>query len=568
MSSLDTPVSSLEQLTKLKVEAHSNLLHGDFQGALQICHDVLQIIHRQPESTQHAEDQVLFLLMRVEAELRLGLFKQAREGLEKQIPPLLALLPEEHPFNITHIFDSVHIELATGNYQTALKSAKRLITHIRSSQQVVGDITKNDLRLARALLMYAHAAAGMNDFKDAFIALAEARNIQMSAGEECEAALTTAHEISIRLLSGDTTDAVTSLVAVCEKILTDNPTWAGLPSLYHNIAVALNCEARPSDAVEFLAKAASMCKIFYGEGSADYCRELLSLAQTQLIIGNMAECTLLLDRVGSITSMASDGGYWFIKGDVAYLSGDSEAAVQHYRTAVSYMTNPVIKADAEQALASALQASGSPKDALLLLDKLASRYEKQYGERSPRTASVCVSLGNIFRHQTRYKECLVLYERALRIFEETYGRSHAYVATVKINIGGVHYAQRSFRNALIYFTHVKAIREAVFGPLHPLTIRLYLAIAKTYEQICIDLASTVTGMTTSGSASLGPRSVGPTAGNIAKQIAGEEKSSFEEAQAFYDKALKGCIETYGPEAPETVEVRKSLTELKRRRKSW
>lgn len=76
------PVSSLEQLTRLKVEAHSNLLHGDFQGTLQICHDVLQIIHRQPESTQHAEDQILFFLMRIEAELRLGLFQQAREGLE------------------------------------------------------------------------------------------------------------------------------------------------------------------------------------------------------------------------------------------------------------------------------------------------------------------------------------------------------------------------------------------------------------------------------------------------------------------------------------------------------
>lgn len=568
MSSLDTPVSSLEQLTRLKVEAHSNLLHGDFQGTLQICHDVLQIIHRQPESTQHAEDQILFFLMRIEAELRLGLFQQAREGLEKHIPPLLALLSEEHPFNITHIFDSVHLELAMGNYATALKAAKRLITHIRAAQQTADDITRNNLQLARALLMYAHAAAGMNDFKDAFIALAEARNIQMSAGAECEAALTTAHEISTRLLSGDTTDAVASLVAVCEKILTDNPTWAGLPSLYHNIAVALNCEGRPSDAVDFLAKAASMCKIFYGEGSADYCRELLSLAQTQLIIGNMSECSLLLERVGSVSSMATDGNYWFIKGDVAYLSGDSETAVQHYRTAIIHITNPVIKADAEQALASALQASGSPKDALLLLDKLASRYEKQYGERSPRTASVCVSLGNIFRHQARYKECLVLYERALNIFEETYGRSHAYVATVKINIGGVYYTQRSFRNALIYFTHVKAIREAVFGPMHPLTIRLYLAIAKTYEQICIELASTVTGMTASGSASLGPRSVGPTTGNMVRQIAGEERSSFEEAQAFYDRALKGCMEAYGPNAPETIEVRKSMTELKRRRRNW
>lgn len=568
MSSLDTPVSSLEQLTRLKVEAHSNLLHGDFQGALQICHDVLHVIHRQPESTQHAEDQVLFLLMRIEAELRLGLFQQAREGLEKHIPPLLALLPEEHPFNITHIFDSVHLELAMGNYTTALKSAKRLITHIRTAQQTANDITQNDLQLARALLMYAHAAAGLNDFKDAFVALAEARSIQMSAGADCEAALTTAHEISIRLMSGDTTDAVTSLVAVCEKILTDNPMWPGLPSLYHNIAVALNCDGRPSDAVDFLAKAAGMCKIFYGEGSSDYCRELLSLAQTQLIIGNMAECTLLLEKVGSVASMASDGSYWFIKGDVAYLSGDSEAAVQHYRKAVAHIANPIIKADAEQALASALQASGSPKDALMLLDKLASRYEKQYGERSPRTASVCISLGNIFRHQARYKECLVLYEKALSIFEGTYGRSHAYVATVKINIGGVYYAQRSFRNALIYFTHVKAIREAVFGPSHPLTIRLYLAIAKTYEQVCIDLASTVTGMTTSGSASLGPRSVGPTAGNIARQIAGEERSSFEESQAFYDRALRGCMETYGPEAPETVEVRKNLIELKRRRKSW
>jgi len=582
-----------EEVQRLKAAAHSHLSRGSFAEAIEVAQDAVQRIRKPPTSQRAREDLLFLYLLIVEARMRLGDILMAEQELVTLAKPLLsaqvergaspsrasqasglgssgrgqsslstpsASLPETSPLHISFLFDLVQLHLCRRRNGDALAASEQLEHLLRKAEPTLSGPQARRigrLRLARTFVMRSHALSALGRLPEAFQALSEARSIQIGEGERCEAALTLAHEVSIRLLSGDSTNAVEDLVAACETIVSDNPSWPGLAALYHNIAVVLNCEGRSQDAVDFLSKAASLSKTFFGEGSPDYTRELLGLAQTQLIIGNPDEAERLLSVIEEGGLPASDGHFLFLRGDLCYFRGRLDDAVLCYREAAAALReskHDLLAQDAEQALASALQSAGYSRDALLILDGLAARYEKQYGDGSPRTASVYVSLANVFRQQGRHKEAGMLYDRALATFEATYGRNHAYVATVKMNIGGIYFSQADYRAALVQFSHARAIRESCFGGDHPLTVRTYMACARCYETLYFE----------AGKGGQDGSSVGP-AGSEARA---EERVCYEDAMYFYEKAMQGSVAAYGADSEEVRNLQKSMVELRRRKRQW
>ncbi|TNJ29393.1 Kinesin light chain protein [Giardia muris] len=526
------------RIRELQDEARAYMLQGQFTDAIDVSDGVLHILQRAPENEQHVVDQLYFLLLRAEAYTHRGDFGRAQTDLDEHVPPLLALLPEAHPYNITHTIDTLQLSLARGDCELAYRSAKRLVATVRGTDS--DSSASANAQLARTLTLFAHSAAGTRRFDEALLALAEARSIYVYLGHETEAELVRAHAVSVRLLAGDRSNTVNDMTEICEHFLQVAPTWPGMLSLYHNMATALKCDQRPGDAAQFLVKAVDMSRKLFGDPSPEYQQELLALAQTQLALGNVEECKLLLERVRKSQRAESDGHYWLLHGDLSLQINKIDDAVESYRKAVQFLPNPVMKHDAEQALASALHFAGKFQEALAILDELAVRYE---GEETqlPRLASVYVSMGNILRQQGQFKEALAIYNKALSGFSKCYGPNHPYTATVKINIGGIHHAQQRYRMALGFFTHVKAIRETTFGDNHPLTIRLYMAIAHTYAAIYVELASQT------------------------RVESDETRSAFDDAVCFYERALRACTAVYGSESSETVEVRRALGEIRRRR---
>lgn len=593
-----------EEVQRLKAAAHSHLSRGGFGEAIEVAQDAVQRFRKPPASQRAREDLLFFYLVIVEARMRLGDVLMAEQELVTLAKPLVSggregarvgrgaspsrgasqasglsgpsgalgrsgpsgqstlssALPETSPLHISFLFDLVQVHLCRRRNGDALDASQQLEYLLRKAEPTLSGPQARRagrLRLARTFVMRSHALSALGRLPEAFQALSEARSIQIGEGERCEAALTLAHEVSIRLLSGDSTNAVEDLVAACETIVGENPAWPGLAALYHNIAVVLNCEGRSQDAVDFLSKAASLSKTFFGEGSADYARELLGLAQTQLIIGNPEEAARLLTVIEEGGLPASDGHLLFLRGDLCYFQGRLDDAVLCYREAAAALReskHDVLAQDAEQALASALQSAGYSRDALLILDGLAARYEKQYGDGSPRTASVYVSLANVFRQQGRHKEAGMLYDRALATFEATYGRNHAYVATVKMNIGGIYFSQADYRAALVQFSHARAIRESCFGGDHPLTVKTYMACARCYEALYFE-----TGKGGSEGAGGGP------AGSEARS---EERVCYEDAMYFYEKAMQGSVASYGADSDEVRRLQKNMVELRRRKRQW
>lgn len=526
------------RIRELQEEARAYMLQGQFAEAIDVSDGVLHILQRAPENEQHVIDQLYFLLLRAEACTHRGDFDRAHSDLDEHVPPLLALLPEAHPYSLTHMIDTLQLSLARGDYESAYKSAKRLVATVRGTES---DLSAGaNTQLARALTLFAHSAAGTRRFDEALLALAEARSIYIYLGHETEAELVRAHTVSIRLLAGDKSEAVSDMTEICEHFLRVSPTWPGMLSLYHNMATALKCDQRPGDAAQFLVKAVEMSQELFGDPSPEYHQELLALAQTQLALGNVVECRLLLERVQKSQRAESDGHYWLLLGDLSLKTNKIDDAVESYRKAVQLLSNPIMRHDAEQALASALHIAGKFQEALSILDELAVQYES-VDTQLPRLASVYVSMGNILRQQGQFKEALAIYNKALSGFSKCYGPNHPYTATVKINIGGIHHAQQRYRMALGFFTHVKAIREAAFGDNHPLTIRLYIAIAHTYAAIHAELSSQT------------------------RVESDETRSAFDDAIGFYERALRACTAVYGSDSTEAAEVRRALGEVRRRR---
>lgn len=542
-----------EDLATYKAAAHTNLAHGNFQDAVQIAQDAIQLIKKPVSGEAQVALLVFFYIIQVEARMRLGDIAQAEHDLLHSCKPLISSLSTASPLVHSYLFDSIQLSLCKKRYDDALQQLNDLIVSYKGLSSMTDT---QRLKLARALVMQGHTFACVNRFTDSFQALAEARTIQEALGRTCEAALTLAHEVSSRLLSGDSTNCVEDLVVSCEEILAANPSWPGLPSIYHNIAVILNCEGRSQDAVDFLAKSANLAKVFFGDSSTNYTRELLSLAQTELIIGNVDEARKLVDTLSEKRIPANDGHLLFLRGDLAYFSNNFEDAIRFYRDATTALKHDgfsLLANDAEQALASCLQSAGYGKDSLVLLDRLAARYEKSFGDGSPRTSSVYVSLANVFRQQGRFKEAMMLYDKALTSFEVNYGRNHAFVATVKVNIAGVYISQGNYRTALTYLSHARAIRDSCFGGDHPLTIRVYLATAKAFEALFIENNPVYREAQSSQNPNINPH---------------EDKVNYEDALYFYEKALQGSFAVYGDESAEVIEIRRCIVELKRRKRVW